>query len=270
MSYVGHEPCPKCGSRDNLARYSDGSAWCFGCHHWEPPTISGFVTHGNNKLAEEHTSIDRLLPRIYAEAQTTLPPCTEDWLSRYGITGEECIRAGIRWFGEREQTLLPFYDREGTLCCLQAKNHNAQRARKVKYFNYGEKSEQYTIFGRPSRVQTAKEGSNGMAADAGQKIQRREKEGVFRLVLCEDALSSLKVGRVSPSHPLLGTHIARDKLKTLTASYKSLVVWLDSDKWREAREIADAGKLLGLSTRAILTPDDPKCYTTEQIQEILK
>jgi len=35
---VGKEPCPKCGSRDNLARYADGHATCFspGCGHWEP------------------------------------------------------------------------------------------------------------------------------------------------------------------------------------------------------------------------------------------
>ncbi len=35
---VGHEPCPSCGSSDNLARYSDGHAYCFsmGCNHYEP------------------------------------------------------------------------------------------------------------------------------------------------------------------------------------------------------------------------------------------
>lgn len=32
---VRHEPCPKCGSRDNLARYSDGHGWCFGCSYYE-------------------------------------------------------------------------------------------------------------------------------------------------------------------------------------------------------------------------------------------
>jgi twinkle protein len=34
---IGHEPCPKCGSRDNLARYSDGHAYCFSvsCEHYE-------------------------------------------------------------------------------------------------------------------------------------------------------------------------------------------------------------------------------------------
>src|SRR5919202_1352196 len=34
---VGHEACPECGSRDNLARYDDGHAFCFsiGCEYRE-------------------------------------------------------------------------------------------------------------------------------------------------------------------------------------------------------------------------------------------
>ncbi len=34
--YVKKEPCPNCGSKDNLAVYSDGHAFCFGCHHRVP------------------------------------------------------------------------------------------------------------------------------------------------------------------------------------------------------------------------------------------
>ncbi len=33
--YLHKEPCPACGSKDNLARYSDGHGWCFGCGHRE-------------------------------------------------------------------------------------------------------------------------------------------------------------------------------------------------------------------------------------------
>lgn len=35
---IRKEPCPKCGSKDNLARYSDGHAFCFtpGCENFEP------------------------------------------------------------------------------------------------------------------------------------------------------------------------------------------------------------------------------------------
>ena len=32
---IGHEPCPKCGSKDNLGRYSDGGGHCFGCEYHE-------------------------------------------------------------------------------------------------------------------------------------------------------------------------------------------------------------------------------------------
>lgn len=40
---IGKEPCPKCGSADNLARYSDGHAHCFGfgCKYFEPATEAG-------------------------------------------------------------------------------------------------------------------------------------------------------------------------------------------------------------------------------------
>jgi twinkle protein len=33
--FLKHEPCPSCGSRNNLARYSDGHGHCFGCGHYE-------------------------------------------------------------------------------------------------------------------------------------------------------------------------------------------------------------------------------------------
>jgi len=36
--FVRHSSCPSCGSKDNLAVYSDGHGHCFGCGHWIPPT----------------------------------------------------------------------------------------------------------------------------------------------------------------------------------------------------------------------------------------
>ena len=40
-TFVRHEPCPSCGSKDNLARYSDGHGYCFGCHYREHGSDSG-------------------------------------------------------------------------------------------------------------------------------------------------------------------------------------------------------------------------------------
>tara|TARA_R110000868_G_scaffold223804_3_gene475680 strand:- start:531 stop:2189 length:1659 start_codon:yes stop_codon:yes gene_type:complete len=35
ITFISHEPCPNCGSKDNLARYSDGHGYCFGCNRYE-------------------------------------------------------------------------------------------------------------------------------------------------------------------------------------------------------------------------------------------
>ena len=34
-NFLKHEACPKCKSKDNLARYDDGHAYCFGCDYYE-------------------------------------------------------------------------------------------------------------------------------------------------------------------------------------------------------------------------------------------
>lgn len=37
-THLWKEPCPACGSRNNLGRYSDGHGYCFGCGHYEKGT----------------------------------------------------------------------------------------------------------------------------------------------------------------------------------------------------------------------------------------
>ena len=48
-----HEPCPSCGSKDNLARYDDGHAFCFSidCDHYEH-SDSGSTVIARNKSAK--------------------------------------------------------------------------------------------------------------------------------------------------------------------------------------------------------------------------
>lgn len=50
--WVGKEPCPKCGSRDNLARHSDGHAYCFsmGCGYRE--SGDGEVSRSTTKVRD--------------------------------------------------------------------------------------------------------------------------------------------------------------------------------------------------------------------------
>lgn len=46
--FVRHEPCPSCKSSNNLARYSDGHGFCFGCKHYEHGDGTA-STHTNKK-----------------------------------------------------------------------------------------------------------------------------------------------------------------------------------------------------------------------------
>lgn len=51
------EPCPKCGSRDNLARYDDGHGYCFGCGNYERaggnPGSFSFNEHKDKPVIED-------------------------------------------------------------------------------------------------------------------------------------------------------------------------------------------------------------------------
>jgi len=71
--FVAHEPCPSCGSRDNLARYSDGHGYCFGCQHYD---------YGPNAAPAERR---RTLETIKVEYQP---------LVKRGITEETCRKFG--------------------------------------------------------------------------------------------------------------------------------------------------------------------------------
>jgi hypothetical protein len=69
--------------------------------------------------------------------------------------------------------------------------------------------------------------------------------------------------------PALGTNVPVSKIIALRALYDSVTIWLDSDKWREARSIADACKLVGLSATTIFSEQDPKCYSNKEILDKL-
>ena len=53
---LGHEPCPRCGSKDNLAVYDDGHAWCF--------TPECGYRRGKDNIEEEETDMKLLLNMV--------------------------------------------------------------------------------------------------------------------------------------------------------------------------------------------------------------
>lgn len=267
--HLSNGPCPSCGSRDNLATYDDGSQWCWGCHFYQRGSINKFVIERQN---EQNQSVDGR-ERIYLpdDFSTIIVGRGYEWISKYGLTAGELLRAGWGWSERNQQIIIPFYDSNKTLCCIQARNFDPKWASKAKYWNIGDKTRSETTY-LPQSSSRINDSIFSRQFDSGgvQKEIYRDNRDCLRLVLCEDAVSSLKVARYSPSKPLLGTSLAKDKIKALKGSYDELVIWLDRDKWREARAISEQAQLLGFKSKAILTDLDPKEYNDEQIASFIE
>lgn len=244
-TFVRHESCPKCGSRDNLGRYSDGSAWCFGCHHVEPASDSGaVVTKQPIPLKEDDVQLSDDLCFDY-------PRHVVEWLDKYGISVSEGIKHGWKYSPYWDQLVFIFNDGEGGVACTQARNFNKERAAKRKYYNQGSPKDVLPIF----HMVEPREGE-------GQPSKRT-------LVVVEDAVSAAKIARQIDAMPCLGSYLPSRKIMALTRLYEHLIVWLDADKLKEAREIETMAKWVGLSARTIYTDLDPKEYSDNEIKGYL-
>jgi ribosomal protein S27AE len=235
-NFVKHEPCPNCGSKDNLARYDDGSAWCFGgCGYREkanriPVSNAAWLEREENGLQlDEDLGFD--YPRHVVE-----------WLGKYGIAPEEGIKHGWKYGAKRDQLVFIFRDEAGVPQVTQARNFWS--GAKSKYYNQGSPESLLPIF----RI-----------GDSTRHVPRS-------LVVVEDAVSAAKVARQCDAMPCLGSHLSNSKLARVRAlGYQQMVLWLDHDKWKEATIMSDRAKLLGFTTKVVYTEKDPKEHTDEQI-----
>jgi hypothetical protein len=211
----------------------DGSAWCFGCHHRERGDRIPII---DDKWLEKSEDVVLLDDDLCSD----FPVHVVSWLAKYDITVEEAIKHGWKYGPKRDQLVFIFRDEAGNPTVTQARNFWA--GAKSKYYNQGSPEQILPIFrfGAPSR-QT-------------------------KLVVVEDSVSAAKIARQCDAMPCLGSYLPKRKQNALRLlGYEQLVVWLDADKLREARQIADQAKLLGFETKVVHTEKDPKEYENVQI-----
>jgi twinkle protein len=105
-SYLWKEPCPECGSKDNLARYSDGHAHCFGCKRYEPGEGGEpeYQSHYTLNMKAAHMDSDLIEGEYRA-------------LKARGITEETCRKFGYKVGTYSKQTvhINPYHDEDGNL-----------------------------------------------------------------------------------------------------------------------------------------------------------
>lgn len=117
-NFIQHEPCPKCGSKNNLARYEDGSAYCFGidCKYYEKadgqPTV---IKINKNKNFQEGTFKDLPKRKITQETCRKFSyQCNDQYqIANYYNKNKELVAQKLRtpnkefkWIGESKDILL--------------------------------------------------------------------------------------------------------------------------------------------------------------------
>ena len=245
--YLRHEGCKKCGSRDNFARYDDGSGFCFGCHYYEGRNAEKF-TPSSERLwgtGDDDDADGGALSRAISQVGSLeVGQGLSTVLRRSCLDIPELLSAGAKSKGHDTLCFI-YHTVEGVPCCVQSRNYSSDRKTGPKYFNVGSTEYAFPLYHRHPDSHT--------------------------VVITEDTLSALKVARVENSFSALGTNIQKNKLISLQRKgFTKVLVWLDKDKWREGREICEKAMWIGMSARAIITDDDPKYYDEETIKRYLK
>ena len=97
--FVKHEPCPSCGSKNNLARYSDGHAVCFtgGCDHYERAT---------GEVIESKPKANRTLEMTGVVASIPDRRISEATCKKFGVTVEYDTE------GQISKHHYPYFDKD--------------------------------------------------------------------------------------------------------------------------------------------------------------
>ena len=245
--FLRHIRCENCGSSDANAIYDDGGSFCFSCHDKSRPTMSPLVAKAQRN--REDVSDVKPLPD---DLSTHFGSDAVAWLGKYHVPIETLIARGVRYSPSKNQLVFTF-PWTGDKQFFQARNLSESdwRGRKLsKYFTSGPHEGLLPIY----------------------QMAVQPLEGPRQLVLTEDCLSAITLadsgaleGRRIDAMPLLGTNLPTSKLTRLAKLYRSLVVWLDHDKAKEAMKIAQRAKMLGMQARVVITEQDPKELTDEEI-----
>ena len=240
------ERCPKCANKgldtsgDNLAVYPDGHKHCYACgYHQGVPLEERIrqVQYGKPSVSNVDQTFD--FPNDYT---TDLPINALTWLRKYGIVNEEIIKHRFGWSQERQMLIFPVLDGDGNLIMWQGRNFDANTP--LKYFTKGPASDILHLVGNPCHPDNT-------------------------VVLTEDLISAIKVGRLYQAMPIWGSHIPLKTTRRLSERFKTLGVWLDRDKMDEAlRAVLRASQYM--PAYLITSVFDPKEYTVPVIRETVE
>ena len=243
-----HEACPNCPSSDAYWVYPDGHGYCFSCKTVTRPSVKASVERAiqTKTLATGTSSPSAGLTTVIgtsgsAEAKlldtsswtSFLAPVAKAWLSKYGLTANEIKENDIYWDASSSGLVfvvdwLHCGDGGKVPSLIQTRSFSSS-PNQPKYRTTGKKQDSKKIWG--IRTPT--------------------------LILCEDIVSAIKIGRTNSAKACLGTSLP-SKILEISKNYAKIDVWLDPDKRLEALTMSNILKQFGIKSEPIFTKNDPK------------
>lgn len=172
------------------------------------------------------------------------------WLLKAGVSAVVATKYNVGWSGSMGRVVIPVYDEAGRLRTTQSRA--VYDGQTPKYMN---------------------KKSGDMAAvcfhsDDALLLDDPITEGI---VVTEDILSAIRVGRLMPAISSLGTHVSDKIAVQLARSTDIVYVWYDGDEagLRGAAKAKKTLELQGLDVRLIKTELDPKEYSNDEIRRTI-
>jgi hypothetical protein len=231
-----HKPCK---SSDAYTTYSDGSTYCFSCTKYtsaKSGEYKGMKYMGPPKIIESvnATGLDLYKERLDVDLFTSKPLYMQ--LRQYLDEGE----IDKYFFYSPATSRYVFAHAEGT----------------EDFF--------YEARGTPNRVPKVKQDGTKPTLIMGQI----KATGI--LVVVEDLISAIKVGRQYGSMPLFGSYMSPAQMAKVKSipNLKMVIFWLDNDKYDKGMEYAKAMGMM-IHSVAVHTKEDPKFYGAEPIRYVV-
>lgn len=243
-----------CGSDPSMIishSYKGYSGHCF-----RSSDHGGFKPHGQlslDELKQRAAGGQELMAgpiQLPQDFTLEIPPNKMLWLLKAGVGYELARKYGIGYSARSNRVILPVYQ-DNELIAFTARAVDGEKPKYIARHKHGYNS---AIFSSdPSTILPHRYGSLGV------------------VVIVEDYLSCVRVGRITPTVAFLGTSNKADALLPKLGSDTKAVIWMDPDKaGRNGRNnLARSLSLFGIEPILLNSKRDPKFYSNREIRELI-
>lgn len=225
-------------------------AYCFRCGYkkWKPHgvrSVAEMLRHRRelDEYLEERGSLS--LPDDFT---LDIPKEGLQWILKAGVGSDIAKAYRFGWSESMSRVVLPVFENEQ----LQAVQCRAVLAgQKPKYVN--------------------KTGQSKCALFHSDDKHLLNDPIPDTVVLTEDILSAVRVGRIQHSAASLGTSLSDKAAARLLLEYKNFIIWYDGDEAgvKGSRKVKKVLDMQGGNTYFVRTKYDPKDFNNEEIKRIL-